>query len=830
MRRLFALLVTMAAGVAAWAAEGYAVYTSSNSTLTFYYGTMPSSSHFKLENVTVGPIPSNNTTQPWWSSDSEIGPNVRKVMFDPSFSRCHPTSGYCWFYGMSKLTSIEGIENLNTDQMVNMDGMFRNCSKLTSLDLSHFNTEKVTIMYGMFMGCSGLTSLDLSSFNTSAVERMDYMFYGCTNLATINLTGFIARNATGMLNMFSNCSNLTSLDLSSFSTSKVTDMAAMFNGCSALTTIYAGDGWTTAAVTESGNMFRNCTNLVGGKGTTFDANHIDKSYARVDGGTSSPGYLTAGSKAYAMWNASQKRLTFYYDKLYNDRNYPVYYLNTGNEDPGWITDGVCGNVRYVMFDASFADARPTSCYRWFDGMSDMYSTVGLEYLNTSEVTNMRKMFAGCAKLSILILSRFNTAKVTDMSHMFNNCSQLVTIVVGDQWNIDRVSNSQYMFAGCNSILGCKGTVYNSANVTKAYAHIDEGASNPGYLSDAKPRGFRYNGIWYDNSNGSEVSIIPPQHYDHYAGEVVIPSQFTFHGNNYTPHLVESGTFTGSGVTRVDLPGTVSVIESGAFTGATSLKTLVIGWGYSPSYAQIGQGFAGGNATGFTCYVKHTFLSKYEEMHPNAYFFAPWVQISETYYPELRPYRPFSCKYNVELPEGLEAYYVKGYDSSTRTAKTQKVTGALPSNTGFLLKGSECKIYLLGLNGENIPPITGNMLKPRLSTDQPWNQSDGNSYFFFNVGDIMWMSTVNISQGESYLCIPNSQLGSDLTSPIYLDLEGGGTSQNGDVNGDGDVNVMDITALIDIIMNDGTNPRADVNGDGQINVMDITALIDIIMNS
>ena len=54
---------------------------------------------------------------------------------------------------------------------------------------------------------------------------------------------------------------------------------------------------------------------------------------------------------------------------------------------------------------------------------------------------------------------------------------------------------------------------------------------------------------------------------------------------------------------------------------------------------------------------------------------------------------------------------------------------------------------------------------------------------------------------------------------------------GDVNGDGEVNVVDITALIDAIMNDITdNPRADVNGDGNIDVVDITALIDIIMNS
>jgi hypothetical protein len=54
---------------------------------------------------------------------------------------------------------------------------------------------------------------------------------------------------------------------------------------------------------------------------------------------------------------------------------------------------------------------------------------------------------------------------------------------------------------------------------------------------------------------------------------------------------------------------------------------------------------------------------------------------------------------------------------------------------------------------------------------------------------------------------------------------------GDVNGDGEVDVRDITALIDVIMNSITdNPRADVNQDGDIDVRDITALIDIIMNS
>ena len=114
--------------------------------------------------------------------------------------------------------------------------------------------------------CKALKSLDLSSFNTSSVTKMGYMFY------------------TGKA--------LTSLDLSSFNTSKVTEMWMMFCDCYQLKTIYVGDGWSTAVVTGSGYMFSSCTSLVGGKGTTYDASHVDAAYAHVDGGPSNPGYFT----------------------------------------------------------------------------------------------------------------------------------------------------------------------------------------------------------------------------------------------------------------------------------------------------------------------------------------------------------------------------------------------------------------------------------------------------------------------------------------------------------------------------------------------------------
>ena len=92
--------------------------------------------------------------------------------------------------------------------------------------------------------------------------------------------------------MFQGCESLPSLDLSRFNTSSVTDMGGMFAGCKHLETIFAGKGWSTSNVTESSEMFAGCTSLVGGKGTVYDEKHVDATYARIDRGPSSPGYLT----------------------------------------------------------------------------------------------------------------------------------------------------------------------------------------------------------------------------------------------------------------------------------------------------------------------------------------------------------------------------------------------------------------------------------------------------------------------------------------------------------------------------------------------------------
>lgn len=146
-------------------------------------------------------------------------------------------------------------------------------------------------------------SLNLSKWNTSSVINMQNLFnytgYSATEWTIGDLSNWNISNVTTMQATFESIGNSSSsaitLDLSSWNTSKVTNMDYMFCDSKNIKTIYVSDKWNIDAVTSSIKMFRGCTSLVGGAGTIYNSNFIDKTYARIDGGTSSPGYLTLGT-------------------------------------------------------------------------------------------------------------------------------------------------------------------------------------------------------------------------------------------------------------------------------------------------------------------------------------------------------------------------------------------------------------------------------------------------------------------------------------------------------------------------------------------------------
>ena len=194
------------------------------------------------------------------------------------------------FNNCSALTTLN-LSIFDTANVTNMSSMFNGCINLTKLDLSNFNTAKVTNMSSMFNGCEKLESLNIDGFNTNRVSDMSSMFRGCESLETINATELKTSFVTNMSHMFDSCVSLIGLNLMTFDTSAVTDMSYMFNDCNTLVTIYVSLDFVTTIVTVDTGMFAGCTSLKGGANTTYNASHIDDTYAVIDD-TGTPGYFT----------------------------------------------------------------------------------------------------------------------------------------------------------------------------------------------------------------------------------------------------------------------------------------------------------------------------------------------------------------------------------------------------------------------------------------------------------------------------------------------------------------------------------------------------------
>ena len=277
---------------------------------------------------------------------------------------------------------------------------------------------------------------------------MQKMFYNCKNLSSLDLSNFNTEKVTDMNKMFYNCNKLSSLDLSNFNTEKVTNMSGMFFGCSALTTIYASDNFKTDKVTVGSNMFGGCTNLKG-----YDSSKTDHTYANC----STTGYFTPGC-AYAEFDNATKTLTFRYKRVKPEG---AYDLNVGDNDPGWYAQRE--NIEKVVFDASFANARPTSCYRWFYKCTSLTEIEGIENLNTQNVENMRYMFASCIKLKSLDVSKFNTANVTHMANMFEDCEELSSLDLSN-FDTQNVKYMDKMFRNCNSLTSLDLSNFDTQNL------------------------------------------------------------------------------------------------------------------------------------------------------------------------------------------------------------------------------------------------------------------------------------------------------------------------------------------------------------------------------
>ena len=353
---LLLLPAGMVAQTSATSSKYIATYESSTRTLTFKKNvgeTLPENSAWVEDKQTVATINNN------------IGNGtIVHIVFDKSFRTYTPTSLYRFFYNLTKLKTITGLEYLNTENVTDMGYMFYGCSALTSLDVTHFNTAKVTNMSYMFASCVALTSLDVTKFKTANVTNMSGMFFSCKTLTSLDVSKFNTVNVTNMLQMFDGCSKLTSLDVSKFNTVNVTNMSSMFSMCK-LTSLDVTN-FNTEKVTNMGAMFFKCSQL-----TSLDVTNFNTEKVTIMRGMFS------------------------------------------------------GCVLLTSLDVTkFNTEKVTNMNRMFSGCKALTS-LDVTKFNTEKVTNMGGMFSGCQALTTIYASdKFVIGQVTDGSDMFSNCSNL----------------------------------------------------------------------------------------------------------------------------------------------------------------------------------------------------------------------------------------------------------------------------------------------------------------------------------------------------------------------------------------------------------------------
>lgn len=324
-------------------------------------------------------------------------------------------------------------------------------------------------------------------------------FYGLNRLDNIEgIENLNTSEVTNMSGMFGLCESLTSLELAHFDTQKVADMSYMFSGAEKLQTIYVSDQFVLQKGIKSQQMFYGCKSLKGD--IAYDANYVDKTYAKSIGG-----YFIDRLNVPRPWvKYANGTFTFQYG-VHKVLEKEEYLLNEGRNTPEWCPEyDENYSITKVVFDKSFAQVRPTTCFGWFANLVKLKTIEGFENLNTSKVTSMLSMFFNCQALTSLDLSHFDTKNVEDMRQLFYKCSSftsldlsnfdtskaekmealfkgctaLQSIYVGEKFNTDKVSSYSRIFEDCAAIIYSAPNQYEATKTSKVF----EGRTVKPYVS------------------------------------------------------------------------------------------------------------------------------------------------------------------------------------------------------------------------------------------------------------------------------------------------------------------------------------------------------------
>ena len=381
----------------------------------------------------------------------EIGKKDEEYTYVSMRSRY--ASNYPWHKFRSQITEVRfpGLVHGAGD----MGEMFRDCTQITTVDLTNFDTSQVSRMNGLFRGCTNLQTMDMSGIDMTSMNMVNTWFYGCSSLTDVNMKGLDISKVTNLGSLFTNCSSLESIDLSGWDTSNVTVMGVIFGGCTNLKDVNLA-GWDTSKSTTFQEMFYGCESLetldVSGF-NTVSADNMDKMFKDCKNLKSldlSGFYMPEATNLDSMFQNCAALTSLDLSAFKPCKAWSLDFTFSG-----------CTNLKTLDL-TGFTTPEAFSMQMTFWDCSSLES-LDLGDFDVSNVGNMRCMFLGCKSLGTLNISSFKTTKATNMINMFDGCESLKKLDLSG-FTTSNVEYMASMFSDCSSLESIDVTGFDMGNV------------------------------------------------------------------------------------------------------------------------------------------------------------------------------------------------------------------------------------------------------------------------------------------------------------------------------------------------------------------------------
>lgn len=413
-----------------------------------------------------------------------------------------PSRTYLAFSGNSNLSSITGLENIDTSECTTMSSTFGGCSSLSTLDISGWDTTNVKDMYQMFSNCPNLSTLNLSGWNTTNVKDMRDMFDRCSNLSSLNLSGwdftgvlteFSEFGEVGTYGMFRDCTSLTDLNMNGAVVDKTLDLSdcplTLDSAKSVLNALkdmsdYLGH-FEILFSTETNNA------IMG----DYDALELVKTkrMQRWVINTPSPDIYVSGTYMSSKTTTPPRLYVNFPNQGSTVLTPTSDYVNLPTHDGDNWTCNIGKNHPFDSFASMFNTKASTSNLQitsikfgemdtsmvnslngMFQGLTNLTNIEGLENINTSNVTSLYDVFGSCKKLTSLDISSWDTSNVTRITSMFVGCNALETLSLPQIGVEERYMSTYDMFTGCTKLANIPscGEIHNGIDFTPCPLTLD----------------------------------------------------------------------------------------------------------------------------------------------------------------------------------------------------------------------------------------------------------------------------------------------------------------------------------------------------------------------